>query len=199
MLVLDANILIRAVLGSRVLELLLKYVEHVDFLSPDSAFNEARESLPAILERRNLPLAPAMALLDQLTTIVQTVEAEAYQNYESVALQRIARRDEDDWPILAAALALNCSIWTEDTDFFGLWRCNMDNGSCGIVLGQSGAPGAMRDRDFRDRACLGLRTSSRNPLLLKRRRDQISTCWPNTAGPVKSGADELGRSNLYPS
>ncbi|MCC6367466.1 MAG: nucleotide-binding protein, partial [Bryobacterales bacterium] len=27
--------------------------------------------------------------------------------------------DEDDWPVLAAALALCCPIWTEDTDFFG--------------------------------------------------------------------------------
>lgn len=38
MLVLDANILIRAVLGSRVLALLCKYVENVDFLAPDTAF-----------------------------------------------------------------------------------------------------------------------------------------------------------------
>jgi predicted nucleic acid-binding protein len=28
-------------------------------------------------------------------------------------------RDEEDWPILATALALSCAIWTEDTDFFG--------------------------------------------------------------------------------
>ena len=31
----------------------------------------------------------------------------------------VARRDPEDWPILAAALALGCPIWTEDTDFFG--------------------------------------------------------------------------------
>ena len=36
-----------------------------------------------------------------------------------LARQRIARRDEDDWPVLACALALDCPIWTEDTDFFG--------------------------------------------------------------------------------
>jgi predicted nucleic acid-binding protein len=35
------------------------------------------------------------------------------------ASKRLARRDEDDWPILAAALALRCPIWTEDTGFFG--------------------------------------------------------------------------------
>jgi hypothetical protein len=44
MLVLDANILIRAVLGSRVLFLLRKYAE-VEFLAPDTAFQEAREHL----------------------------------------------------------------------------------------------------------------------------------------------------------
>ena len=28
-------------------------------------------------------------------------------------------RDGEDWPILAAALALDCPIWTEHIDFFG--------------------------------------------------------------------------------
>jgi len=119
MLVLDANILIRAVLGFSVLWLLLKYADQVEFLAPDSAFQEAREHLPEILERRNVPLAPALALLELVTTLVQTVEIEAYSRFESVARERIDRRDEDDWPILASALALDCPIWTEDTDFFG--------------------------------------------------------------------------------
>ena len=43
---------------------------------------------------------------------------------EPLARQRLFRRDEDDWPILAAALALDCPIWTEDTDFFG----------CGVAI-----------------------------------------------------------------
>jgi predicted nucleic acid-binding protein len=32
-----------------------------------------------------------------------------------VARERIDKRDEDDWPVLAGALALGCPIWTEDT------------------------------------------------------------------------------------
>jgi hypothetical protein len=66
MLVLDANILVRAVLGSRVLSLWRWYVEHVEFLAPDTAFEEARERLPEILERRRLPVAPALAILNLL-------------------------------------------------------------------------------------------------------------------------------------
>ena len=119
MLVLDANILIRAVLGARVLFLLRKYAARVEFLAPDIAFEEAREKLPGILERRKVPVAPAMAMLDLVAGLVQTVDAETYQGLEYLARQRMARRDEDDWPILAAALALDCPIWTEDTDFFG--------------------------------------------------------------------------------
>jgi predicted nucleic acid-binding protein len=76
MLVLDANILIRAVLGSRVLFLIRSYVEQMEFLAPDTAFQEAREHLPSILERRKLPVAPAMAMLDSLAGLVQTVESE---------------------------------------------------------------------------------------------------------------------------
>ena len=45
MLVLNANILIRAVLGSRVLSLLRRYAERVDFRASDTAYREARENL----------------------------------------------------------------------------------------------------------------------------------------------------------
>ena len=44
-----------------------------------------------------------MAILDQLAGVVQVVEAETYQSFEYLARERIARRHEDDWPILAAA------------------------------------------------------------------------------------------------
>ena len=64
MLVLAANILIRAVLGSRVLALLRKYAGQVEFMAPDVAFQEAREHLPGILEARKTPAAPAMETLD---------------------------------------------------------------------------------------------------------------------------------------
>jgi predicted nucleic acid-binding protein len=60
-----------------------------------------------------------MVILDALAGSVQMVESETYARFERLARQRLARRDEDDWPILAAALALGCSIWTEDSDFFG--------------------------------------------------------------------------------
>ena len=119
MLVLDANILIRAVLGSRVQGLLRKYAGQVEFMAPDVVFQEAREHLPGILGARKIPAAPALETLDLLMRLIQTVEAETYGPFEGVARERIEKRDADDWPVLAAVLALSCPIWTEDTDFFG--------------------------------------------------------------------------------
>jgi hypothetical protein len=66
MLVLDANILIRAVLGTRVLWLLRTYADRLEYVAPDSAFREAREKLPVILERRAMPVAPGLATLGAL-------------------------------------------------------------------------------------------------------------------------------------
>ncbi len=119
MLLLDANILIRAVLGSRVLGLLLKYAGRIEFMAPDVAFQEARKHLPSILDARKIPAPAAMTTLDLLMLLVQTVETETYASFETAARERIGKRDVEDWPVLAGALALGCPIWTEDTDFFG--------------------------------------------------------------------------------
>ena len=119
MLVLDANILMRAVLGKQARALLAKYGERIEFVAPDVAFDEARKHLPEVIERRKLETEPFMAYFDSLANVVQLVKSETYSGFEAIARQRLVRRDEDDWPILAAALALRCPIWTEDTDFFG--------------------------------------------------------------------------------
>jgi predicted nucleic acid-binding protein len=119
MLVLDANILMRAVLGKRARALLAKYGERIEFVAPDVAFDEARRRLPQVIERRELQEEPFMAYFDSLANVVRTVGIEAYSGFEPIARQRLARRDEDDWPVLASALVLGYPIWTEDTDFFG--------------------------------------------------------------------------------
>jgi predicted nucleic acid-binding protein len=69
--------------------------------------------------RRKVPVAPAMTILDLVAGLVQTVEVETYEPFKGLARQRIAHRDDDDWPVVASALALDCPIWAEDTDFFG--------------------------------------------------------------------------------
>ena len=60
-----------------------------------------------------------MLVLDRLEGVVQSIDAELYEGMQQQALKRIAVRDEDDWPVLACAMTLGCSVWTEDKDFFG--------------------------------------------------------------------------------
>jgi len=119
-LVLDANILIRAVLGKKVNSLILQYNNQVAFYTPDLCFQDAEKYLPIILEKRhNIDVHLAMDVLTQISQIVYPLDKDLYSQFEVEARKRIASKDEDDWPVIAAALFFNCPIWTEDKDFFG--------------------------------------------------------------------------------
>lgn len=118
-IVLDANILIRAVLGKRVRELLLENAATVKFFAPDVAYADARKYLPALLRKRGVNSAAAMAVLDTLESIVRPLELDIYAGLQQQALQRIAMRDADNWPALPCAMTIGCPVWTEDADFFG--------------------------------------------------------------------------------
>jgi predicted nucleic acid-binding protein len=129
MIVLDANILIRAVLGRRVRELIETYAaQGVRFFSPDAAFNDVAKYLPRLLKKHGRPDADVPATLDYLRHIIEPVDRKIYRAFENEGRRRLRDRDVDDWPILATALALGCPVWTEDTDFFGagvaVWTTN---------------------------------------------------------------------------
>ena len=64
------------------------------------------------------------------------VGAEDYGEFEAEARMRLGTRDPDDWPILAAALALGCPNWTEDTDFFGCGVATWTSNKVEIFLRQ---------------------------------------------------------------
>lgn len=118
-LVVDANILIRAVLGNRVRTVIEAYGESDSFFVPEPAYLEAEEHLAALMLKRGGDPEKALALLRALSRLVELVGADVYGAFEVEARERLGVRDPEDWPVLAAALAIGCPIWTEDTDFFG--------------------------------------------------------------------------------
>ena len=129
MIVLDANILIRAVLGRRVRQILDTYSAlGLRFLTPDIAFQDAEKYLPALLRKHAVQQTSVSALLEYLEQIMEIVDRDLYVAFEKEARDRLRARDETDWPVLATALALSCAVWTEDTDFFGtgvsVWTTN---------------------------------------------------------------------------
>jgi len=115
----DANILIRAVLGKRVRQLIYESCYSVDFIAPDIAFEEAGKYLPSLIEKRGLASDAAMLVFEKLANNIESIDFEVYADMKSQALDRIAIRDADDWPVLACAMRFDCPVWTEDTDFFG--------------------------------------------------------------------------------
>ena len=119
LIVTDANILIRSVLGKRVSQLLEQYSEKVELFTTATCYDEARQHLPNILKQRNESLELYLAIVDSLETIVSPLGEDIYGPFEEEARRRIGLRDERDWPLLALALALDCPVWTEDHDFFG--------------------------------------------------------------------------------
>jgi predicted nucleic acid-binding protein len=118
-LVLDVNILIRAVFGQRMRQILEAYEDVAGFCSPDVCFHDARIYIPDLSERRGFDPAVGLSVLEEIGRMVEPVDRSLYEDYENLARERVVTRDPDDWPIVAVALLLDFPIWTEDQDFFG--------------------------------------------------------------------------------
>jgi len=92
-LVLDANILLRAVFGQRVRQILEAYEYRANFYAPDVCIQDARKYIPDLSTRRQFDVDLALS-----------------------ARVQVLPRDPDDWPVAAVALLLGLPIWTEDQD-----------------------------------------------------------------------------------
>lgn len=132
-LVLDANILLRAVFGQRVREILEAYEDEVRFCAPDVCFADAEKYIPDISKRRGLDVDLALSVLEQIGGMVERVDRSLYEEHESTARGRVEIRDVDDWPVVAVALLLEIPIWTEDSGFLRKRNCHMDDGSSGTL------------------------------------------------------------------
>lgn len=121
MIVVDANIIVRAVLGRRVRLLLETYsMQGVRFFAPDVAFADAAKYLPELLAKRGVRHQELASTLAYLEEMIESLSQDLYRPFEEETRARLNRRDDDDWPVLASALALGCGVWTEDEDFFGV-------------------------------------------------------------------------------
>jgi predicted nucleic acid-binding protein len=118
-LVIDANIVIRAIFGTRARALIARYCEKTAFYVAESNFEEALHYLTELGEKRGLSNALIQETLQTLVTMIQLVPDDELSVMREKALERIGKRDPNDWPAVAAALLLDCPIWTEDADFFG--------------------------------------------------------------------------------
>lgn len=78
-------------------------------------------------------------MLDELAAFIGCMEAGIYGRFETTARQRLKKRDEEDWPVLATALALECPIWTEDVDLFGTGVATWTTDRVELLLREAGS------------------------------------------------------------
>lgn len=95
-IVIDANILVRAVLGERVRNLIIERHQAVEFFIPDVCVADARKYLPMLFEKRKLRSDIAIDLLDKIIRLLNVVEIELYEQNQSGAEERMKHRDLDD-------------------------------------------------------------------------------------------------------
>jgi predicted nucleic acid-binding protein len=60
-----------------------------------------------------------MTIFERLRPFIHELPQSLYAAQEAHSKERLSSVDEEDWPVLACALGLECAIWTEDRDFFG--------------------------------------------------------------------------------
>lgn len=134
LIVLDTNILVRAVLGHKVSSLLEKYVDNCQFFTPDNCYQELECQLPRILEKRKVQSDESSQTIDALGKIVIPIPEEDYIEYKDKAQRRIKARDPKDWEVVALAMQFDCPIWTEDKDFFGIGIATWNSQNVEIYL-----------------------------------------------------------------
>ncbi len=81
-LVVDANILVRAVLGKRVREAIETHAEEVLFFVPETAYAEAEEHLSALVVKHGGDPEKALVLLRSLGRLMEQIGSDVYGEFE---------------------------------------------------------------------------------------------------------------------
>jgi predicted nucleic acid-binding protein len=115
-LIVDANVMVGAALG-RSMPLFLDLLERgVEVLAPVPMLREAK----ARIDRdAKLVEGEADGRLAELLDVVISLPLEEFAAHEQAARDRLEPHSQSDWPLLAAAMALEADIWTRDRDLFG--------------------------------------------------------------------------------
>jgi hypothetical protein len=84
-LVVNANILVRAVLGKCVREIIETYAGEVTLFVPEPAYAEAQEHLAALVVKRGGDPQKALGVFDSLDRLTELIGSEVYSEFEAEA------------------------------------------------------------------------------------------------------------------
>ncbi|KPF60089.1 hypothetical protein IP88_16250 [alpha proteobacterium AAP81b] len=117
MLLIDTNVLVRCCLGRA-----SRHVEALRYRGIDLA--TTAHNVDELIDRLANKFLLAADMIDQrvqrVLDPIEIVGPEQYAHMRTVAGSRLRAGGQSDWPALAAALAVEGPIWSEDVDFFGV-------------------------------------------------------------------------------
>lgn len=115
-IVLDANIIIAALLGSRGKIIILTSQNH-DFYAPKTIIDEIKKYKYEICEKINYSVEEFNINYESLLTFIKIVEYNKYEEYINKA-KEIIKRDTKDADYIACAIKIGADfIWSDDKDF----------------------------------------------------------------------------------
>lgn len=118
MIIVDANILVSAVAGKHTRKVMQNvFARGIVLAAP---LVQAQEAVHVLETKIGFPSDDARRLLNEVLHAVRALEAPAYIGFEDTARARLHDRAQPDWPVVAAALALDGAIWSNDRDYFGI-------------------------------------------------------------------------------
>jgi predicted nucleic acid-binding protein len=112
----DANILVRCVVGKAMFNVDDLLAKGAVLATTDAQAREAKRVLHHIFE---ISEHDAEEQINATVSAMELYEAPTYRAQEASAKARIHYKNTKDWPILAAAIEHGGAIWTDDRDFFG--------------------------------------------------------------------------------
>lgn len=112
----DANILVRCVVGRAAFNADDLLAKGVVLATTDAQAREAERVLHHVFA---VSEEDAARELREVISSMEVYELPTYRAHQGAAQTRIHYKNTKDWPILAAAIAENAAIWTDDRDFFG--------------------------------------------------------------------------------
>lgn len=115
-LVVDANIIVSAILGRRTL-IGTALKRGLVLMAPEAQLAESATVLSRIT---GVDASEARDLVDQVVEEFVIVTMAEIAATEPAARQRLDARGQPDWPVLAASIVFDAGIWSNDRDFFGV-------------------------------------------------------------------------------
>jgi predicted nucleic acid-binding protein len=115
-LVLDSNIIFSALIKKSITrDIILS--DFFELYAPEYIFNEITKHKELLLKKSKLDRGDFDALLLLLQKHIHLVTKDKYNEKMATAEDILGNIDITDSPFLALALALNCSIWSNDGHF----------------------------------------------------------------------------------